>query len=286
MSTLWPFPTTLFMNALRFLLCAQFAIALAACENAPDAWHFSGYVEGEFVLVGADESGRLDSLAVKEGDSIDKGAFLFALETSREDAALAAAKARLEQAEAALNLSKVGLERAQELIKQGVVPRSRLDDAQSSFDANNAATAAARANVEDARTRLARRRIASPVTGLVQQIYFRPGEIVAAGRPVVALLPPGNLKIRFFVPEPARPIIKIGETVQVNCDGCRAGLTAKISFVSTETEYAPPVIFSREERSKLLFMIEARPDQAAAGQLPLGQPVTVSLDHASQAIGP
>lgn len=263
------------VNISRTILTFLVLGALSACDGADNSGRFLGYVEGEFVLIGADDSGRLEKLHVEEGERVTVGAPLFALESNREEAALEAAQARLVQAEASLALAEVGLVRAKKLFSKGVVPRSRLDDAQSSFDTSNAATSAARADVQDARTRLERRRINSPVTGSVQEIYYRPGEVVAAGRPIVSLLPPGNVKIRFYVPEPARPAMKIGRVVGFSCDGCPAGLKAKISFVSNEAEYAPPVIFSREERSKLLYMVEARPEEAARG-VPVGQPVTVT----------
>lgn len=273
------------MNILRSLSLILIAGLAQACSDGPDANHFLGYVEGNFVLVGADESGRLETLNVDEGDSITRGEPLFALETSREKAALDAAVAKLEQAESALNLAKVGLERAQKLFDQGVVPRSRLDDTQTSFDTSSAAAAAARAEVEDARTRLTRRSVTAPVTGAVQQVYFRPGEIVTAGRPVVSLLPPQNLKVKFYVPEPSRSSMAIGARVDVSCDGCPSGLTAKVSFFSREAEYAPPVIFSREQRSKLLYMVEARPE-GKARKIPVGQPVTVSLPEQHFPAGP
>ncbi len=117
--------------------------------------------------------------------------------------------------------------------------------------------------------------MASPVTGSVQQIYYRPGEVVPAGRPVVSLLPPGNIKVRFFVPETVLPKIALGDAVTIRCDGCKADVTAKVSFISRTSEFTPPVIYSLEERSKLVFLIEARTDTPA--DLRVGQPVDVRL---------
>jgi len=110
----------------------------------------------------------------------------------------------------------------------------------------------------------------------VQQIYFRQGEMVAAGRPVLSILPPGNVKIRFFVPQAKLPQIAVGDTVRVHCDGCDNDLDARVSFVSRSAEFTPPVIYSTEERSKLVFMIEARPPQGG-DRFRVGQPVTVVL---------
>jgi HlyD family secretion protein len=273
------------MHIIKIAAAVLVAGLLAACGDADEPARFLGYVEGDFLLIGADESGRIESLAVRQGDSVDKGATLFALEATRERAALEAAQARYQQSQTALRLARVELERALELFRQSVVARSRVDDAQSTFDSNVAAVTAARADVGDARTQLARREVASPDAGSIEQVYFRPGEIVMAGRPVVSLLPPGNVKVRFYVPEPARPAMRIGATVAVSCDGCAAGLTAVISFVAREAEYAPPVIFSSEERAKLVFLVEARPDDAAR-TIPVGQPVTVALRDAGEASEP
>jgi HlyD family secretion protein len=97
---------------------------------------------------------------------------------------------------------------------------------------------------------------------------------------VVALLPPGNMKVRFFVNEATLPQVAIGDTVNVRCDGCANRLTARVSFIARTSEFTPPVIYSLEERSKLVFMIEARPTQP--DRLRVGQPVTVTLEPKEQ----
>jgi len=105
--------------------------------------------------------------------------------------------------------------------------------------------------------------------------------MVPAGRPVVALLPPGNVKIRFFVAEALLPTISLGDTVTVRCDGCAPDLAARVSFISRTAEYTPPVIYSLEERAKLVFLIEARPQHPE--NLRVGQPVSVLLTTAQAA---
>ena len=113
--------------------------------------------------------------------------------------------------------------------------------------------------------------------GLVSDTLYREGEWVAAGSPVVRLLPPGNVKLRFFVPETAAGGLKPGRNVSVGCDGCGAGLAAVVSYVSNEPEFTPPVIYSNETRSKLVFLVEARPSAENAARLRPGQPVSVTL---------
>jgi HlyD family secretion protein len=136
----------------------------------------------------------------------------------------------------------------------------------------------AQARLNSSQTRLSRRSIFSSVDGTVQQIYFRPGEMVPAGRPVLSLLPPGNIKVRFYVPESVLPGIAYGDLIRVTCDGCVSDLTARVSFIARQSEFTPPVIYSLEERAKLVFLIEALPEKP--GELRVGQPVGVTLLHA------
>ena len=134
----------------------------------------------------------------------------------------------------------------------------------------------AQANLDAAQTRLTRRRQLSPVTGSVEEVYYRPGETVQPGKPVIALLPPANLKVRFFSPERQLATIQIGDIVGISCDSCPTGLTAKVTFIARSAEYTPPVIYSLEERAKLVYLIEARPDDPS--KLRVGQPVTVTRE--------
>ncbi len=214
-------------------------------------------------------------------------------------AEVAVLEAQQERAEAAFALSTQELQRQKALSEKGFSPQAQLDTAQGNFNRDKAALeeirrqikvarmaardediaaarqsfAAASARLKSAETRLARRKVASPVSGSVQQVYFRPGETVPAGRPVVALLPPGNIKVRFFVPEPLVPKVTVGATVQVQCDGCEGALPARVDFISRAAEYTPPVAFTPEERAKLVFLVEARP--AEPEKLRVGQPVRV-----------
>jgi HlyD family secretion protein len=170
--------------------------------------------------------------------------------------------------EAAVENAQHAYSRARQLARTQAGTQRALDDAE-------AALRTAQARLNSAQTRLARRKVSSPVAGSVQQIYYRVGELVPAGKPIVALLPPSNLKVRFFVNEAMLPKLNIGDPVTVTCDGCDAGITAKISFIARSSEFTPPVIYSMEERSKLVFLVEARPDRP--DRLRVGQPVSVTL---------
>lgn len=143
------------------------------------------------------------------------------------------------------------------------------------IDAQSAMVDQARAQLGQAEWRLAQRRMSAPVGGLINEVYARQGETVNAGAPVVSLLPPDNLLVRFFVAEAEVPGLRVGQPVAVSCDTCPAGMRATISFVSPQAEYTPPVIYSESARGKLVFLVEARPDAPATGVLKPGQPVGV-----------
>jgi HlyD family secretion protein len=142
--------------------------------------------------------------------------------------------------------------------------------------AQTAAVDAARAAVAMAAWRLDQRRVAAPVGARVADILARPGETIAAGAPVVSLLPPANILVRFFVPETALSTVHKGDAVALHCDRCPTDLTATISFVSPQAEYTPPVIYSESSRAKLVYLIEARPRPDQAPLINPGQPIEVA----------
>jgi HlyD family secretion protein len=249
------------MNRALASLALVFAtLALAGCDNSDDRV-LQGWVEAELIFVSPDEQGRVETLKVREGDHVKKGDLLFTVDDDLQKADVVVRNTAVINAQQAFD-------RAKELLKSAAGTQRTYDDAE-------AALRQAKANLEWAQTRLARRNAHSPADGTIEQIYYRPGETVPAGRPVVALLPPGNLKIRFFAPQSALPELKYGDVVGISCDGCDKGLTAKISFIARSAEFTPPVIYSVEERAKLVFLIEARPEHPE--KFRVGQPVTVTL---------
>jgi HlyD family secretion protein len=212
-------------------------------------------------------------------------------------------EAQLGQAKAALALSEKDLARQAELVRSGASTPQDLDRARAAHDQNRQRVAqldadlktaqlgarsdqvvAAEANVRaleaalaTAQWNLAQTRQTAPQAGLVFDTMYRAGEWVPAGRPVVALLPPPNIKVRAFVPETQIHSLHQGDPIQVIVDGAPAPLPGRISFISPRAEYTPPVIYNRENRSKLVFMIEAVFDPNTAAKLHPGQPVDVRL---------
>ena len=241
------------------------ALALAGCDK-PNERALQGWVEADLVFVSPDEQGRVQNLKVREGDHVNSGDLLFSLDADLQQADLAVRKATVINAQQAFD-------RAKELLGNAAGTRKTFEDAE-------AALRQAKANLDWAQTRLARREGSSPAAGTIQQIYYRPGETVPPGRAVLSLLPPDNLKIRFFAPERLLAGIHYGDTVQVSCDGCAKRLTAKVTFIAGSAEYTPPVIYSLEERAKLVYLIEAHPTDPSAFRV--GQPVTVTLPNGAQ----
>ena len=253
----------------RAVLLAISGIALAGVaayaylHRGTAPMQFQGWVEAELLFIAPDEVGRVETLNVSEGQEVAAGAQLFSLDADLQRAAVA-------ENDAAVTNARITYQRAQELLKRAVGSQKAFDDAESTLR-----TAEARLN--STKTRLDRRRVLAPAAGKIQEVYYREGEMVQAGRPIVSLLPPGNIKVRFFVPQAVLPSVRIGDRVAVRCDGCASDILARVRFISAQAEFTPPVIYSQEERARLVFRVEAIPERP--DDLRVGQPVTVTLQR-------
>ncbi len=226
------------------------------------------------------------------------------LDAPRRAGEIQALKQQIAQAEAAHALAAQQLRRSEELAPTGALAAAELDAARSALQQQTARKAelqatlslarqsvgrdperlAAQADIDTARAvlaqaewRLAQRSVAAPAGAAVQDTFYVAGEWVPAGKPVLSLLPPENVKLRFFVPEPVLGTLKVGQPMSFQCDGCGAPMVATLSFVSTQAEYTPPILYNRDARAKLVFRVEARPAPADAVRLHPGQPVDVTV---------
>jgi HlyD family secretion protein len=264
----------IFISTFSFALAVLFA---AGCSlNSLNV--FQGYIEGEYVYVASPLGGALTNLAVARGDEVKAGQLLFALERGSEAAAVQQAEKNLVQAKANLALSEAEFARRQQLREnQGVISAEELDQTRAQRDADQAQVEAQTAALDKARWSFDQKQQFAPANAFVHDTLYRAGEWVAAGKPVIELLPPANIKVRFFVPQAALPRIKRGQTVSVTFDGGQHAYSATVNYISTQAEFTPPVIYSRENRAKLVFMIEAKFPPADAADLRPGQPVEVEL---------
>jgi HlyD family secretion protein len=222
-------------------------------------------------------------------------------EKGRRSDELAVTAAQLAQASTQAALARSDLQRQQQLVKQGFISKARLEDARGAVQqaqarvaelqaalrvarlparlderlASQASANAAAQVVNQATWRAQQKQQLAPASGLISDVFFRVGEQVPAGQPVLSLLPPENIKARFFISEAELATIALGQAVLISCDGCGTPIAAHISKIASQAEYTPPVIYSNEQRRKLVFMVEARPDQPQASRLHPGQPLDV-----------
>lgn len=271
----------------RFVFAAL-ALVSSACTPAPSDV-MQGYGEADYLYLSSQESGVIAEVFVQEGAQIDAGAPVFRLEGERINYPLQGAAAQrsalaqaVEAARAQAALASSNYQRTNNLFHDGFVARARLDADRAALDSANAQfeearrrLAASNADIGLWRTRRSDLAGAAPTAGTIERIYRRPGEMVPAGQPIVALLSPENRKVRFFAPEPVLARLPMGARVALSCDGCPAGLTGTVSFIAREPQFTPPVIYSLEQRAKLVYLVEARPDRPEAIQP--GLPVDVRL---------
>ena len=272
----------------------------------------SGYIEGESLFLAAPVSGTVRSIAAAEGQRVAAGARLFAIDPATLSAEteqavaqvteartqIAAAQANAQQAAAEAAAAAADADRARRDLNRllavrgddpAAVAGKDIDAARAELNEANARLKAARDTAraaptwaQESQARGGQREVAirvdqlsppAPSAARVEEVFYRPGEWVAANQPVVSLLPDNRVKVRFFVPEAEVARYRPGETVRFACDSCPNGLTARIAYVSPRPEFTPPIIFSRDSRDRLVFMVEAIPTQAA--KLMPGLPVDV-----------
>lgn len=212
-----------------------------------------------------------------------------------------AAEETLREAAAALKLAEQTFERTEDLVERGVFSTARLDQDRAVLDASRARHTEAKSRLDIVRlparedviraaerelearktaiiraeTELRDRGVMAPSSGRIETVYRRVGEVAGPNQPVLALLPPDQKRIRFFVPEPMLGQVQVGANVSLQCDSCESGLSGEIVFVADQAEFTPPVIFSENERVKLVYMVEAIPTEP--DDFHNGQPVSVRL---------
>jgi HlyD family secretion protein len=273
---------------MKRILILSLALLAAACGREANTT-LQGYGEADYIYLSSQDAGIVGELFVREGDVVEAGARVFRLDPERlgygaqgAEAQRAAAAAAVRTAQAEAVLAQRNYARGAQLAERGFYPRAQLDADRAARDVANARLAQARrqAAAAGAETGLAVERLSdlagtAPRAGTIEQVFHRPGEVVGAGQPIVALLPPENMKVRFFAPEEMLAQLPVGARVLVSCDGCEQPIEARVSFVAQEPQFTPPVIYSLDQREKLVFLVEAR----FAGATPIrpGMPVDVRI---------
>lgn len=269
-----------------------FLTLISACGQN-NSVSLPGYIEGRYTYIACNYSGVLKTLDVAKGQEVKAGQLLFTLVPEPEFDELIAAQDKVKQAIAQVetlqteyDLQKKLLERRIELQKQKFVSQEELDLNRAKFNETSSNLVAQQNNLLSAKADLRKAEWAasqkiqySPVTGLVFDTYFTPGELVDNNVAVLSLLNPDEVKVYFYSPEGLLGQLKLNQIVNVTCDNCKKPIQAKIVYISPSAEYAPPVIYSNEVRAKLVYRIEAKPlIKNAYYVLHPGQPITVHID--------
>ena len=254
------------------------------------------------VLAKLDDANERQAVAGAEARLAQAKAQLGDLGSGKRPEEISVLAAQVNAARTTFNSANDDYTRKLVLREKGVVAQQAVDDAKTARDSAQAQVdaaerqlevarlparpeeitaaernvAAEEAALEQARIALDRRTLKAPAAGLIEETFYEPGELVPAGQAVVSVLPDVNRKIRFFLPEPLLAGVKIGSRVTVSCDGCAKSLEGEVTFVATEAEFTPPVLYSRGNREKLVYRIDAKPLGDAAA-LKVGQPVDVVL---------
>ncbi len=253
-----------------------------------------------FVL---DKQPETDQLEQSQKSLAQAQQTLMDLEKGQRQTILEQIKAQRAQAEAVTLLDKKTLQRYRKLYTKGAIDKQSVDTAQSNFDrdakkikeldanlaeaklgarsnqikAQEEVVAASQADVKQTEWALQQKTMYAPLAGFIFDTYYRVGEYVPASQPVVSLLAPQNIKVVFFIPEPLLSTISLGQTIHFSCDSCPTKTPAVISFISSDAEYTPPVIYSKDTRDKLVYRVEARMSPDIALNFHTGQPVDVYL---------
>lgn len=225
------------------------------------------------------------------------------LQVGKRPEEIAVLRAEVDMAKAQAADAKRKYDRAADLFKRGAGTQADFDTASATLETASAQVGQAEANLavgglparaetikaaenqvrqaqaalEQAQWRLAKRVLAAPSAGRVNDVIRNPGDTAGPTAPVISILPDGAVKLSVYIPESAFSSVKVGTLLAVHCDGCGEGVRARVSYVSPDPEFTPPVIYSLENRQKLVYLVEARPE-GNAGPLQPGQIVDVELD--------
>jgi HlyD family secretion protein len=248
--------------------------------------------------------GKQETAAVRQADEVlgAAGATLADLGSGKRHAEVEVSRAQLDQARASEKQSAAQVVRDEAQFEAGGISRNELEESRARHEVDAARVrelenslevtglkarpaqirsqasqvAAAQAARDQAQWRLDEKHLGATQAGVIVDTLYREGEWVPAGAPVVRMLPPGNLKIRFFVPEGGMRLFPVGREVSVRCEGCERPVVATVTYVATDPEFTPPVIYSNDQRAKLVFMVEAHPAADGAAVLRPGQPVEIT----------
>jgi len=259
-------------NTIIFIL---FALSCESCSNPTHS--LPGYIEGEYTYISSAVGGILFNLHAVRGQQVKAGDLLYTLDPEPEKSYVKMLKANIADLQAQVVFRKAQLQRQQALYAKKFASQEILDAAQTELSSKTQQLAADHAQLAQGEWTLQQKTIYAPVYGEIFDTFYRVGERVQASHPVLAILSPKNIKVLFYVPEKWLSQIKLGEKIKFTCDSCEKNISAKIIFISPEAEYTPPVIYSKDTRDKLVFLVRAEMPEDIAKHFHPGQPITVDM---------
>lgn len=273
----------------KLLIIGLTILLLTACEKENKA--FSGYIDTDLVYLSADYSGRLIDLAVLRGQVVKCNQFLFKLEQTSERYNVQMSQltqkdllAQRQQILTQLNYNEINYRRIQGMRKQNAASQNDLDAAQRDLDISKEQLTAIdvkiknnQVDTDDKKWIMTRKENFATERGIIFDTYYTKGEFVQAGAPILSLITKNNIKAIFFVPEKVLSQLRLNKQVKIKTDQNENFATGHIFYISNIAEYTPPIIYSREERQRLVFRIEAKIDLPDLEKIHLGQPVTLEV---------
>lgn len=262
---------------------------LIACKKENNL--FNGYVDAELVYLSADFAGRLVDLPVLKGQLVKPNQFLFRLEQTSERYGVEVSElnsqdlmAQREQILAQLHYNEINYRRILGMSQQHVASQNDLDMAVRDLDVAKQQLAdidvkikSSKITTADRTWQVSRKENFAPQPGIIFDTYYLHGEFVQAGSPVLSLITKNNIKAIFFVPEKRLASLRLNQPVKIMTSKNKDFAQGHIFYISNIAEYTPPIIYSREERQRLVFRVEARIDSPDFEQIHLGQPVTLEI---------
>lgn len=264
--------------------------------------------KGETVQAGRlifqlDPQPEKSNLEMAQSDLLSAKYELENLKSGERDTVLKNLQARVAEMEADLKFATISYQRNKKLIQTNAVSQSAVDESFARYQTDIQKLHQAKENLAEARLgarnnlilakesqvqsiqnninrlqwMLNQKTVSAPKSGFIENTFYRQNEFIPAGKPIVSLLPPENRILIFYVPETKLSKIKMGQVIYFHCDGCKKLTSAKINYISSQAEYTPPVIYSKESREKLVYWVEAAIDPRVVTMIHPGQPVEVML---------
>lgn len=274
---------------MRKVMIIIFIFLLISCKDKPPL--YNGYIDADLIYLSSNFAGRLSDLLVSRGQSVENSQLLFKLEPARESFGVKMSQLNnnslLSQREEILdqiNYGEINYRRVTMMKKQHAASQNDIDLAKRDLDvlknqlkSIDFQIKSGQVDTIDKQWQVDRKEGHANDNGIIFDTYFTKDEFVQAGQPILSLITKKNIKVIFFVPEKMLSNILINQKVKISSDGSPNLATGSINYISNIAQYIPPIIYSREDRTGLVFRVEARIDSPDLNQMHLGQPVTMEL---------